>query len=504
MQKIKIVNGGKMIKTIKILSVIVVLFASQIFAQPTVGIATVTGAAPSTVTLPVHVADFNGVASFALRFEYDSTRLGFNPATGVTNRRAELGAAGTFISVSVINVPATSRRQVIVYWEYDLTTTMNIPGGSSGAKLFDLVFSYLAGPNASVNFASNSVVEGIAGSLSARFVNGGVNTMQAQIGAQAPVASGVSVGLPVTVVGFNNVASFLFRMEYDTTRISFNPLTGVINRIAALNAPSTFTSVTTVNVPATTRREILFYWEYDLTSLLNVPSGKLFDLQFLTLSTSPASVTFRPGTIVEGLVPPSFSVNLINGGVNVNSIPVELTSFKAAVIGNVVNISWTTATERNNLGFEIEKSSGNNVWNKIGFVNGNGTTVQPQSYSFTDRVVPGTFSYRLKQVDFDGQFEYSSIIQVNVGNPETFSLNQNYPNPFNPTTNISFSIPQSGFVKLSVFNLLGQEVARLVDGTMQAGFHNVTFKAENLNTGVYIYKLEANDLVQTKKMTLLK
>ena len=83
-------------------------------------------------------------------------------------------------------------------------------------------------------------------------------------------------------------------------------------------------------------------------------------------------------------------------------------------------------------------------------------------------------------------------------------MNQNYPNPFNPTTNISFSIPQSGFVKLSVFNLLGQEVARLVDGTMQAGFHNVTFKAENLNTGVYIYKLEANDLVQTKKMTLLK
>jgi hypothetical protein len=187
-------------------------------------------------------------------------------------------------------------------------------------------------------------------------------------------------------------------------------------------------------------------------------------------------------------------------------VPVELTSFIANVnnLGDVV-LNWETATEANNQGFEIERRTETSEYRTVGFVEGYGTTTEPRSYVYTDRTAEnGINYYRLKQVDFNGTYEYSDEVEVDVTGPLTFDLAQNYPNPFNPSTSIKYSVPESGNIRLSVFNIVGEEVAVLVDGFSQAGSFEVTFDASNLSTGVYLYKLQSANSVQTKKMMLLK
>ena len=190
-------------------------------------------------------------------------------------------------------------------------------------------------------------------------------------------------------------------------------------------------------------------------------------------------------------------------------IPVELTSFTASAAGNMIALNWATSTETNNQGFEIERNSGNE-FEKIGFVPGFGTTTEPRVYSFSDiNLNPGTYSYRLKQVDYDGTFEYSDIIEVEVTVPDVFALEQNYPNPFNPSTKISFSLAVDSKVSLKVFDVLGQEIKTLINSDLTAGSHNIDFNASNLNSGVYFYRIDANGVDGTnfssvKKMMLMK
>lgn len=186
-------------------------------------------------------------------------------------------------------------------------------------------------------------------------------------------------------------------------------------------------------------------------------------------------------------------------------LPVELSSFSASVISNGVKLSWRTETETNNYGFEILRSAQNDNWEKIGFVEGYGNSNSPKDYTFTDASVSsGTYSYRLKQIDNDGTFSYSKIIEVDLGAPDKYELAQNFPNPFNPNTSIRFTLPETGNVKLTVFNLLGQEVATLVNGVKEAGTHIINFDAEGLNSGVYIYRIESGSFNEVRKMTLIK
>ena len=191
-----------------------------------------------------------------------------------------------------------------------------------------------------------------------------------------------------------------------------------------------------------------------------------------------------------------------------NPLPVELSSFTANVIGKSVKLKWQTATEINNYGFDIERcalSNKNESWEKIGFVNGSGNSNSPKDYSFEDKnVTAGKYQYRLKQIDNDGQFEYSKVIETLLSKPTEFSLEQNFPNPFNPTTTIRFSIPEAVHIKITIFNLLGQEIAVLVDEIRESGSHSVDFNASQLNSGIYIYKIESGSFIQTRKMTLIK
>ena len=189
----------------------------------------------------------------------------------------------------------------------------------------------------------------------------------------------------------------------------------------------------------------------------------------------------------------------IDGGV-----PVELTSFSARVNEQNVILNWTTATEINNRGFEVEKLFGSD-WAVIGFVEGNGTTTEPKSYLFKDENLDaGIYKYRLKQIDFDGTYEYSDIIEAEVTTPIEFELSQNYPNPFNPSTKIKFSLNAETDIQLNVYNTLGQKVAEIFSGSLKEGYHEVVFDAGSLTSGIYFYRLETDQFVDVKKMILLR
>jgi hypothetical protein len=181
-------------------------------------------------------------------------------------------------------------------------------------------------------------------------------------------------------------------------------------------------------------------------------------------------------------------------------LPVELTSFSANTIGNEIELRWQTATEINNKGFEIYRNG-----KRISFVNGKGTTTEKQNYSFIDKGLSiGIYNYRLNQIDFDGTQKNVGETTVNLIRPEKFSLEQNYPNPFNPSTKIEFTIPQSSFVNLKVYNILGKEVSNLVNEEKPAGSYEVKFNGSNLSSGIYFYTLKTGSYIQTKKLILLK
>lgn len=196
---------------------------------------------------------------------------------------------------------------------------------------------------------------------------------------------------------------------------------------------------------------------------------------------------------------------------SVVAMPVELSSFTSKVVKSGVELNWATSTEISNYGFDVERSNDNANFTKIAFVKGSGNSNSVKNYSFVDNSVNnGKFQYRLKQVDNDGSFSYSEVVNVELnGQPSSYSLNQNYPNPFNPSTRISYSLPYESRVNLTVYNLIGEVVSEM-NKVQQAGNYDFTFNASNLKSGVYLYKLSASSLdgkssfANTKKMTLVK
>ena len=236
-------------------------------------------------------------------------------------------------------------------------------------------------------------------------------------------------------------------------------------------------------------------------------------------SVNPSITTFIDTTVQSGTTY-TYRVFFMNGGSSNEAttylqsiLPVELTSFTSSINENAVTLNWQTATETNNSGFQIErrktKDERSDKWNAIGFVNGNGTTTEQQTYSFIDKnLQAGKYQYRLKQIDFDGTFEYSSTIEVEINSPTNFSLSQNYPNPFNPNTNIQYAISSRQYVTLKVYDVLGKEVATLVNEEKPAGSYEVEFQSSvgspQLASGIYYYQLKTVDFIATKKMILLK
>ncbi len=187
-------------------------------------------------------------------------------------------------------------------------------------------------------------------------------------------------------------------------------------------------------------------------------------------------------------------------------LPVELVSFNGEYVDNSIILNWKTETELNNYGFELERYINSFEWEKIAFVTGNGNSSSPKFYSYTDTDITNSsvYHYRLKQIDTDGSFTYSDEILITVAIPKYFFLSQNYPNPFNPITKITFSLPEDSRVKIMIYNLLGEQVAELVNSEFISGSHTISFDANKFTSGIFLYRMEARNFVATKKMTLLK
>ena len=191
-------------------------------------------------------------------------------------------------------------------------------------------------------------------------------------------------------------------------------------------------------------------------------------------------------------------------------LPVQLNSFNSGVVKNTVTLNWSTSSEINNAGFEVEKIQSSEFriqnWEKIGFVKGKGTTNTTTNYSFSDsKLNSGKYSYRLKQIDYNGNYEYYYLnSEVEIAPPKKFSMSQNYPNPFNPSTKIEFEIPVSSFVKLTIYDVMGREVETLVNKDLKAGTYDATWNASNYSSGIYFARIESGSYVSNIKLLLLK
>lgn len=272
---------------------------------------------------------------------------------------------------------------------------------------------------------------------------------------------------------------------------------------------------------------------------LNVPSVKLYGSQVIfsaVITPTPAAGSFTieypegnilstfPGTLPlkiktnDNVSVGTYTLTITGTGPNGTPVhkrtvsmyvglyvPVELTSFSASVDKNDVTLNWITASELNNLGFEIQKKNLKGEFESIGFVNGKGTTTNINEYTFTDKQVnAGNYVYRLMQKDFDGTINYSETVNVEVSLPLQFSLEQNYPNPFNPSTTITYAVPVAEFVSIKLYDVLGNEVTTLVNEVRQPGKYDLLYNAGNLSSGVYYYQIKAGNFTQTKKLMLMK
>ncbi len=240
------------------------------------------------------------------------------------------------------------------------------------------------------------------------------------------------------------------------------------------------------------------------------------------LSQYYSDITYDAGTSIEiqtaaDVCATNIYINgTFSGGGTICSapLPVTMSSFTSSVKNNTATLMWVTEVELNNSGFDVERAivtqSGMGEWKKIAFIQGNGSTNQPKGYLYEDKkLIKGTYQYRLKQIDFNSNYEYFELANdVVIAPPNKFNVSQNYPNPSNPKSKIDYMIPFNGKVTLVVYDILGKEVTTLVNETQEAGYYSTEFNGSNLTSGVYFYRIiaegEGQKHVKTMKMILVK
>ncbi len=338
-----------------------------------------------------------------------------------------------------------------------------------------------------------------------------------------PILPRIQVATPSTG---NNTVYFRVDMNNARERFNNNLITGLQSVWIAGNSlplqwPSTWTFADTANGT--------FLKMYDDgTHSDSIAGDEIYSNIMIFNSGTPIYVPFKYAAVFDG-------VDTLNGGsiyldnesgydqnhtllLNLNGgnvyrtntfgdqfIPVELTGFTAVQNGTEILLNWVTATEINNQGFEVQRSGGGSDFVNVGYVEGNGTTSETNRYSFVDSSpLTGKSYYRIKQLDYDGKFEFSKIIEFDFISPGTYKLEQNFPNPFNPSTTIKYQVIENGLVTLRIFDMLGREVTTLVNENITPGSYSVNFNASGLTSGVYIYQLRAGNYVSTHKMVLLK
>ncbi|KAA0247010.1 MAG: T9SS C-terminal target domain-containing protein [Ignavibacteriae bacterium] len=369
-------------------------------------------------------------------------------------------------------------------------------------SLFIITFTFLLSLN--IAFAQRIATH----TLTNFDVNTSINKFSFDIYSQSTGAQSIRVGLTSYYINFNNTALS-------------TPVISNINPKYTTGSPTGDYGAMTVQIAlGKIAVTISFSGNGDGTGDVlstSSPNGELIGTVTLDITDQNATAMVNWDEINSKMNTPTFQLvtNNYQGSFD-GVLPVELTSFTSKLLNDKIQLNWVTKTEVNNYGFNVERRINEGEWNTIGFVEGNRTTTESKEYSFSDKDIyagGSKFQYRLKQIDFDGSFEYSDVVEVGVV-ANQFELSQNYPNPFNPSTTIRFSLPKDTQLKINIYNMLGELVKTLAEGTYQAGYHKVTFSALGgstsngnvslLPSGVYIYRIESNEFVQVKKMILMK
>ncbi len=477
--------------------------------------------AGSTVTLTTNINDRN-VSTFVngtlVCGNYILSGTGDFVLSG--SGTLQIGSAdGISISGATGNIQMTGTRTFNQYANYVFNgVTAQVTGNGLPASVKSLTVNNSAG----ITLSSNTLVNGALDLVNGNLIT---NSNSISLGTSVTNLGTLNSSSGAVVGNFNrwisNTASVLFPVGTSSTKYTPVTLSNVVGSgsfsvVAVLGIHPTILNPNFLQMywkltnGGITSADVTFNY-LDTDVIGDETQYGLFKYDGSWLPFSPITLNTTTNTVAVTAVS-SFSDWTL--GID-DPLPVELTSFSATTIGPNIKLNWKTATEINNYGFEVERcaqSAERKAWEKIGFVNGNGNSNSPKDYSFVDNnllsgrqgVSSGKYSYRLKQIDNDGHFEYSKIIEVDMIGVKKFELSQNYPNPFNPATTISFSLPEASNVKLTLYNLLGQEIETLVNGFKESGVHTVNFNASKLNSGIYIYKIETNGLTQTRKMTLIK
>lgn len=327
------------------------------------------------------------------------------------------------------------------------------------------------------------------------------------------------------IVSTHTPSTGTITQNFDLTNIDFNAFILVADAITATFYP--YESPQTGTLPSGVIGVSQYYWLITSASVSFFNGVTSVPLTSLTGVNDPTKLVWLKrtnsgdawtniggsvsgGNLLSTVTFSSFSEFAI-GSTGSDPLPVELEIFNAMVENSKVTLNWQTASEVNNYGFEIERKANDN-WSKIGFVAGSGTTNAPREYSFVENNLPvGKHYYRLKQIDRDGKFECSQLVEATiVQTPKVFTLDLNYPNPFNPSTTLRYGLPIDSRVTLRIYNILGQQVSELVNSEQSAGWYRVSWQA-NVASGVYIYRLEAvsssdpnHRFVDVKKMILMR
>ncbi|MBS1492017.1 MAG: T9SS type A sorting domain-containing protein [Bacteroidetes bacterium] len=342
--------------------------------------------------------------------------------------------------------------------------------------------------------------------------------------AVAPPSTGLPTGLVTTAV-FPLWMDFDFSTGPVPNRLSYKITANEIivtydNAFVSGGSSSeyvTFQVVMEKRSSSSQNSRIVYQYDFDHTGadFINLYNNNtlpthLVGLNFLSSGSNYAMYRFKTSNTLVAAGPLFGSPLAVAFGPDNTQLPVELASFTANTVHNNVNLNWSTVSELNNNGFDIERKTASSSWVKVGYVNGNGTSNNSHSYSFVDNnLSSGKYNYRLKQTDYNGNFEYFNLSgEVIIGVPEKFELSQNYPNPFNPSTKIAYSLPFDSKVEIRLYDVMGREVMTLENSVQTAGYHSVVLNASTLSSGIYFYKLIANSNEQqfskTLKMLLVK
>ena len=337
-----------------------------------------------------------------------------------------------------------------------------------------------------------------------------------QVPDSTPISSFTS--LTITSVTFNE-GSPRPLLQNGSLQIGSRPIIQVVPLSAAL--------VASVGFKDSVELTVNNLGNLSLVSSISVVGSSAFTVSLSNINVSPGGtvkpkIYYQPNSPGPDSAKIQFNTNdpyhsVVNVSVIGSNIPlnIELSLFNAIAIGSDVELHWRTETEINNFGFEIECRVVGNLtqeWKTVGFVQGSGTSNSRQDYAYKDRALSfGRYAYRIKQIDNDGYFKYYGNVEVDVLSPRSFLLEQNYPNPFNPSTILIYNLPVRSQVRLTVYNLIGQIITRLVDQEQETGYHQQAWNAGNLSAGIYIYRLEAVSLTEpaqhidfVRKMILMK